>query len=196
MRELSLFFDHTSKVESTMPIKVMTTLLALLATSLAMADPSPEVRWLMNDKLSMLDFGLIRMQAALQQELPLVYKYGALNSINVADAYNPDNNNIKLTISALYAPNGTSDDKDPTTACIHLIEAVKKQLADRPTVGAESSSWVEFFHHAGWTNDKKEDDELAKALPWLLRITVNVQASSEPAKCTSMYMDKNIQVVK
>jgi hypothetical protein len=77
-----------------------------------------------------------------------------------------------------------------------LIEAVKKQLADRPTVGAESSSWVEFFHHAGWTNDKKEDDELAKALPWLLRITVNVQASSEPAKCTSMYMDKNIQVVK
>lgn len=176
--------------------RLMTVFLGLFVTSWAAADPSPEIQSLMNDKLSMLDYGLNRMQAALQQELPVIYKNGSLSNIDVSDVYSPDDNKINLTISALYVPNDRPDDKDPTTACLRLIYTVKKQLAIRPTTGTDSSSWIVFFHHTGWTTDKKADDNLAKILPSLLTISVKIDANSEPAKCTSMYLDKSVQVLK
>src|ERR1035441_3874451 len=157
--------------------RLMTVFLGLFVTSWAAADPSPEIQWLINDKLSMLDYGLNRMQAALQQELPVIYKNGSLSNIDVSDVYSPD-------------------DKDPTTACLRLIYTVKKQLAIRPTTGTDSSSWIVFFHHTGWTTDKKADDNLAKILPSLLTISVKIDANSEPAKCTSMYLDKSVKVLK
>jgi hypothetical protein len=179
-----------------MRIKHMAVLLTLLASSAAMADPSPEIHWLMSDKLSMLDFGLIRMQAALQQELPDLYRSGALGSFNVADSYNPDDNQIKLAITAVYVAGDKPVDKDPIAACIRLVEATKKQLGTVATTGAEPATWVEYFHHAGWTTDKKEDTELVKALPSLLRITAVIAAGGESAKCSSMYLDKSIRVLQ
>jgi hypothetical protein len=176
--------------------RLMAVFLGLFAASWAVAEPSPEIQWLMNDKLSMLDYGLNRMQAALQQELPTIYRNGSLSNIDVSNVYSPDDNKINLTIGALYVPNDRADDRDPTTACLHLIDIVKKQLAVRPTTGTNSSSWIVFFHHAGWTTDKKADDNLAKVLPSLLRISVKIEASSEPAKCASMYLDKSVQVLK
>lgn len=170
--------------------------LGLLVASQAVADPSPEIQQLMKDKLSMLDFGLIRLQAALQEELPVIYKSGSLSSIYVADAYDPDRNKINLKISAVYTPNDKSNDKDPTTACINLIGIVKKQLATRPTTGTDSSSWIVFFHHTGWTTDPTLDDNLAKILPSLLRISVKIDSSSESASCTSIYSDKSVRVEK
>lgn len=176
--------------------RLMAVVLGLFVTSWAVADPSPEIQWLMNDKLSMLDYGLNRMQAALQQELPVVYKNGSLSNIDVSDTYSPDDNKINLTISARYVPSDIADAKDPTTACLRLIYVVKKQLAVRPTTGTESSSWVVFFHHTGWTTDNKADDNLAKVLPSLLRISVKIDANSEQARCTAMYLDKSVQVLK
>jgi hypothetical protein len=179
-----------------MPNKLMAVVFGLFVTSSAAADPSPGIQWLMNDKVSMLDYGLNRMQTALQQELPAIYKNGSLSNIDVSDTYSPDDNRINLTISALYVPNTLPDDKDPITACLRLIYVVKKQLATRPTTGPASSSWVIFFHHTGWTTDNKEDDDLAKTLPSLLRISVKIDASSEPARCTAMYLDKSVQVLR
>jgi hypothetical protein len=176
--------------------KLIAVTLGLFATSWAVADPSAEIQWLMNDKLSMLDYGLNRMLAALQQELPVIYKNGSLRNIDVSDTYGPVDNKINLTISAVYVPNDNPEDKDPTTACLHLIYIVKKQLASRPTTGTESSSWIVFFHHSGWTTDEKADDNLTKVLPSLLRISVKIDANSEPAKCNSMYLDKSVQVLK
>src|ERR1700680_3243944 len=123
----------------------MVVVFGVFVTSLAAADPSPGIQWLMNDKVSMLDYGLNRMQTALQQELPVIYKNGSLSNIDVSDTYSPDDNKINLTISALYVPNTLPDDKDPITACLRLIYVVKKQLATRPTTGPASSSWVIFF---------------------------------------------------
>jgi len=176
--------------------KLMAVVFGLFVSYSAAADPSPGIQWLMNDKVSMLDYGLNQMQTALQQELPVIYKNGSLSNIDVSDTYSPDDNKINLTISALYVPNAVADDKDPITACLRLIYVVKKQLATRPTTGADSSSWVVFFHHSGWTTDNKEDDSLAKTLPSLLKISVKIDANSEHTRCTAMYLDKSVQVLK
>jgi hypothetical protein len=182
--------------DSTMPNKLLAVVFGVFVTSWAAADPSPGIQWLMNDKVSMLDYGLNRMQTALQQELPTIYKNGSLSNIDVSDTYSPDDNQINLTITALFAPNTNPDDKDPVTACLRLIYVVKDQLATRPTTGAGSSSWVVFFHHTGWTTANKEDDSLAKTLPSLLRISVKINSNSEPARCTAMYLDKSVKVLK
>jgi hypothetical protein len=176
--------------------KLMVVVLGVFVTSWAAADPSPGIQWLMNDKVSMLDYGLNQMQAALQQELPTIYKTGSLSNIDVSDTYSPDDNKINLTIKALFVPNTNPNDKDPVTACLRLIYVVKDQLATRPTTGAGSSSWIVFFHHTGWTTDNKEDDSLAKTLPSLLRISAKINSNSEPARCTAMYLDKSVQVLK
>ena len=179
-----------------MPNKLVVVVFGVFVTSLAAADPSPGIQWLMSDKVSMLDYGLYQMQTTLQQELPTIYKNGSLSNIDVSDTYSPDDNKINLTVSAFFVPNTNPDDKDPVTACLRLIYVVKDQLATRPTTGGGSSSWVVFFHHTGWTTDNKEDDSLAKALPSLLRISVKINSNSEPTKCTAMYLDKSVKVLK
>jgi hypothetical protein len=178
------------------PNKLMVVVFGVFVTSWAAADPSPGIQWLMNDKVSMLDYGLNQMQTALRQELPTIYKSGSLTNVDVSDTYSPDDNKINLTISALFVPNTNPDDKDPVTACLRLIYVVKDQLATRPTTGPSSSSWVVFFHHSGWTTDNKEDDSLAKTLPSLLRISAKINSNSESARCTAMYLDKSVQVLK
>lgn len=179
-----------------MPNKLMVVVFGMFVTSLAAADPSPGIQWLMSDKVSMLDYGLYQMQTALQQELPTIYKNGSLSNIDVSDTYSPDDNKINLTVNAHFLPNTNPDDKDPVTACLRLIYVVKDQLATRPTTGGGSSSWVVFFHHTGWTTDSKEDDSLAKTLPSLLRISAKIDSNSESARCTAMYLDKSVQVLK
>ena len=75
--------------------KLLVVVFGVFVTSWAAADPSPGIQWLMNDKVSMLDYGLNQMQTALQRELPTIYKSGSLINFDVSDTYSPDDDQDK-----------------------------------------------------------------------------------------------------
>ena len=146
-----------------------TILLANLTT--ALADPSPEVRRLMNEPVSMLDWGLDRLaQQASRQVGEKLRNGGEVPDIDAG--YDWKLNQLELYVN-YYEPQ-----KAPKALCRTTINLIRRTLS--PTVGKSKrlNLWVSAFQHNGYAlRGTPEEALLTRSLPGLLVIKTSVAAA-------------------
>lgn len=144
-----------------MGIKKTALLISLLCISItdsAFAEPSPTVRYLMNEPVSRLDWGIYQLQKELEE-------------LNVSVRYNWDENRIEISKSSSETPKDLNQAK---ILCKEEVSNLKIILGVNPEIGKpygeNSFLWV-FFRHEGYKL-KSEPETLWEDLDNITRLSV------------------------
>ena len=164
------------------------------ASTIARADPSPEVRRLMNDPVSMLDWGLAELGRTTQEALhsriqELQFPPGQLY---VGAAYDWAKNEIQVTVtsSLIRRP-------QPKQDCRHSVDWIRENLAPRALNKDPNNPvilWADLFKHSGYTNSGKADADLGKHLSKLVVVYAFVfpATTGKLVKCSGPLLSESI----
>ena len=155
-------------------------LLLLLITwpCVSMSEPSPEISNLMKDPISMLDFGIYKIDKLLRSELKLPSK------TYLTVSYNWDKNLIDVQIyNAAYKPLVQPSENTYKRKCDNLISDIKIELGYNPHTGksiftdeqehAQLSVIPEYFSHSGFY--RKSSKEGWKEVEKIIKITAKLK---------------------
>lgn len=173
-------------------------LLILLSTQLS-AEPSTTAKYIMNDSLSMFEWGLYQIEDSLSEkkfkELDLIFR-------TITDTkYDWDSNQIKIsmTIYPSFEKLNSIGEKD---ACRTALTDIKQHFGfgyDKEIRSFLSIS--RHFKHKGFIN-KSEPKSFMDDIENMVKVTVNIYGSknnkpnfSNKATCTSKLLEKDIYFV-
>ena len=133
--------------------------LLLLLGGTALADPSPEIKYLTNEPASMLDVGLIRLRDSLEQLLRFNQQDLGLKKLpSVIPEYDFERNQISIFVSA-----AEPDFPSPKETCRALVMGVQTWMN-------ASAVWQDGFTHSGYTKNSAQDAAAKAKLPSLVVI--------------------------
>lgn len=153
----------------------------------AYADPSPEIRHLMDEPVSMLDWGIQSLrdwvESDVREKAPGLGLRGG--DLVVAGIYNWKSNQIEITVTALYGKHPS-----PKDSCRSIVAAVRKSLV------VESGDkriypWTSLFQHGGYESGKDVDAAIAEKLPGIVKISALV-FGKPAASCTGSLLETPI----
>jgi hypothetical protein len=166
--------------------------------SMAEAEPNPNIKYLMNDSVSMLDWGLYRIEKDVEATLEDPAGYG-LNTDTIIDSspvYDWDKNRI---IVGVHVSKAISLEQAKSW-CRKIVRMVRTTLNVSPDTGEpfpsldqNGGALYSFFSHAGYTK-KSEPKGLSKELDnitWI-NIKVEVAGMKEPLNCEAALLGTDI----
>ena len=159
-------------------------LAALNVVPNALADPSQEIRRLMNEPVSMLDWGLEQMERQLQEALSDdgIRKYAGLPADPPGISLDYDRDTNRILVHAFYVGEGQRAAK---VICHKTVTFLRKQLDPRYPNGKERGDhlWLSNFLHSGSGDATRTTawKVLEKALPNLVMLEVVVPSADAGA---------------
>jgi hypothetical protein len=179
--------------------KKIVCLLLILMSGKALSEPSKSVAYLMNDALTMFDWGLYKIEEKLGS---MEFKELDLNFRNYGRAeYDWDSNRINLTVT-IY-PNYSSLQKlGASQICKTGLFKMKEyfgygmEAQFRELFGINT-----YFDHKGFVN-KSKPETFEQDIENITKLTIQVYASktnkpqfAKQAECTSKLLEKDIYFV-
>lgn len=150
--------------------------------SIGNAEPSPSVRYLMNEPVTLFDWGVLRLYEYLDE-----YAANYLKTNSVQDVYGTvryDSPRNRIIISMVVTRKAQQEDEPPSTVrtgsrdiCKAITQTLRREfLTERDRHVRRSSGIYRFFGHIGF----KGKDEPIDAFDEIERITlINVSVYSE-----------------
>ena len=183
MKDIGLFLIFGSLYEKSAK-KILGSLLVLLLCSAsfnyAVAEPTPSVRALMKEEVSLFSFGLYQLKQEIDQR-----KVSGLKGI-ASVSYDWDTNRIKMTFVELQRPGfcGKKDDSKCREICEQQYENIRSIVC-----WGEDCKIVNFFPsyfgHRGYNRDlidKKSDAEVAKSLKDITEVEIRLRLSDDSSR--------------
>lgn len=164
-------------------MKICLLLVVLLApVSISHAEPSPSVLYLMNEPVTLFDWGIIRLYEYLDEYTTHYLKTNSVQDIYSTVSYDSPRNNI--VISLVVTRHAEQSDESPASVkssareiCKTITQTLRREfLTDRDRYVRRSSGIYRFFGHIGF----KGTDEPVGAFDEIEKITViNVSVYNE-----------------
>jgi hypothetical protein len=163
------------------------TVLFLSLASLAGAEPSPSVRYLMNEPVTLFDWGIVRLHEYLEEYTTHYLQTASVQDIYATVSYDSRRNIILLSIVATRQ--ARQQDESPESVrtsskdvCRGVTQTLRKEfLADRDRSVRRSLGIYRFFGHLGF----RGKDEPLDAFEEIERITVikvSVYSDRDPGR--------------
>lgn len=167
-----------------------TSLLSLVLlglVSICNAETSPSVRYLMNEPVTLFDWGILRLYEYLDAYTTHYLKTNSVQDIYCTVSYDAPKN--KIIISMTVTRQGGQDNESPTSVrtdsmniCKTITLALRREfLTDRDRLVRRSSGIYRFFAHIGFKGkDEPMDsfDEIEK----ITVINVSVYSHQDPGR--------------
>ena len=177
--------------------------LLLMNARVSLAAPGPITGRLMNEPLSMLDYGLWRT------ELELKHFFNNIENIFVGTTYNWNKDQISIQV-ILYETPETLKDLAPDKQCRHVINSIKDfygidTSTGRPTASMENTLLGKSFVHNGFAGSDIPQTELFSQLDKMTHINVsmmqennikdseNITAHTNAISCEAGLLGKEIK---
>ena len=165
--------------------KIPGTLLVLLLCSgsfnYAGAEPTPSVRALMKEEVSLFSFGLYQLDQRIDQK-----KVSGLKGI-ASVSYDWNTNRIKMTFVELQRPGfcGKKDDSRCKEMCEQQYENIRSIVCWEEDCKL-ANLFPSYFSHIGYSSrdliDKKSDSEVAKSLKDITEVEVRLRLSDDSSR--------------
>jgi hypothetical protein len=164
------------------------------------ADPSPVIRQLMNEPVSMLDWGLLRLETYLQDYVRAARQIGPIAGSRpvalVQTSYDFDKNEIHIEFafdsSDVYATS-TQD------ACKQALTAIRHTLVMKRDDGTYLAYFYHFFLHNGFTTSEVST-KVVPIAELLKLVRIDVSLFGRPPKdahrqfeCTGSLLGTSVQ---
>jgi hypothetical protein len=160
--------------------------LAVLNTS--QAEPTANMQYLMNEPVSMMDWGLLNIDKSIESNGGLK-KYG-----NTITSYDWDKNRILIIVSSI----GASSKEQAKEWCRDIVSFIRGFLGvdeknGKPVFKNNQSFLYRYFTHEGFKRNA-EPKELGKELDNITTIqaTIFFDGSSTPVKCEAPLLGTSI----
>lgn len=167
--------------------RLLTCVAILLCSSVAKAAPDTIVQYLMNDRPSMLDLGILRMQGALEG---IRVPNGA--EIYSSVTYDFEKNRIDIASTLLKS-------SQPEQDCIAAIDGIRLNMLVNPRSGKPASGGTStagaFFEHVGYRL-KNAPKGIEKDIDAITEIAVVVYHNGGVTKCKGSLVGKNHYFLK
>ena len=179
-----------------------TVLVLLVSVQAGRTEPTPAVRYLMNEPVTLLDYGLIRLKEKIEEDIKddsIIHKKRPFVSVD----YDWYGNRIKFkftyieseTLKKAKSQSELDEIKSKMEMVIHLVKS--RVFLVEPSTGkpmlAKNSSLVYFFSHVGFKS-LNEPKNLASELDAITEIEVGYYfaAGQKGIKCRSPLLSKDI----
>jgi hypothetical protein len=167
-----------------------TTLLLLLLLGLApicKAEPSPSVRYLMNEPVTLFDWGILRLYEYLDEYTAHYLKTNSVQDIYSTVRYDSPKN--RIIISLVVTRQSLQQDETPASVraasssiCKTITQTLRREfLADRDRHVRRSSGIYRFFGHIGFKG-KYEPVDSFDEIEKITVIDVSVYSERDPGK--------------
>jgi hypothetical protein len=162
-------------------------LLALGSACVSNADPSPSIRYLMNEPVTLFDWGILRLYDYMDEYTKHYLTTHSVRDIYSTVRYDYVHNNILISLVVTrHAPQATetpsSVKKASRDICRSITQTLRREfLTDREAHVRRSSGIYRFFGHIGF----KGDQEPINAFEEIERITVisvSVYSEKDPGR--------------
>jgi hypothetical protein len=179
-------------------VKKVAALLILTSalTSSALADPSPQIRRLMNEPVSMLDWGLDRMGQDLNQGMKDRLEHLGVTAASddlppmITVSYNYSRNLIEVELDIPFSATFKSTAKE---MCHRVVNKLRDDLGSNSHLKPPVWPWVEHFVPNGYTSNKQQDEALHEALPKLVSLkSIVYDKDLKKATCTGMLTEEAV----
>jgi hypothetical protein len=169
-------------------MKISLLLVALLGpVSICNAEPSPSVRYLMNEPVTLFDWGILRLHDYLDE-----YTFHYLKTNSVQDIYSTvsyDARRNKITISMIVTRQAEHENESPASVrkssrdiCKTVTQTLRREfLTDRDTHARRSSGIYRFFGHIGFKG-KDEPIDSFDEIEKVTVINVSVYSDKDPGR--------------
>ena len=171
-------------------MKKLTALLLLLPV-IGFADPSPAIKYLMTDRLTMLEWGMFQMKMYLRDELILPLNYrnkdigdsGAKITIHVNYDWEED----LITVNVLMGWGAFAADIEER--CKQALELTRKSVK-------QSIIFAPWFEHRGFTPSNEPDDLLKDVASRVQLLCLGSIAPNKSVEVSSRLYSKDFSVTK
>lgn len=162
--------------------------LSLVAlSSMGWAEPSPMVRYLMKEPVTLFDWGIIRLYEYVDGFAKDYLKNNAVQDIYSTVTYDSLSNNILITfvVTQKPVPKGQASQSEatsPKNICMAIVQAMRREfLADRNPLLRRSSGIYRFFGHVGFRGEKEPLDAFEE-IENITLIRVSVYSARDPGR--------------
>jgi len=168
---LLVFVSPTFVSTAILLITVITT--AFISTRIANAEPNPIVARLMNEPLSMLDYGLWRT------ELELKRYFNSINDIYVAARYDWKKDQIAIEVLLSEIPTSLQELKEKER-CKSVMDSIKDYYGvdtnnkNTKKTQLKNSLFGKSFIHNGYASTDISQDELFRKLDDITQVYVSI----------------------
>jgi hypothetical protein len=177
---------------------LLVVLFILFSVNVSMAEPTANIKYLLSDSVSMMDFGLYKIENKLEKELDNPDRYGLNREtiVSVVSIYDWDKNRIIISVHVRKA----TSQEQAKRWCKTIVTLVKTNLNVNPDTGEAFSLFKNsgalyfwFFNHAGYTK-KSEPKELYKELDNITVIDVEfeIEGMKDLFKCETPLLSNKI----
>jgi len=166
----------------------------ILATSqIVLAEPTPTIQYLMDEPVSMLDWGIYQMDKWLKTR-------SFVGSIepkpDLQTTYDWDDNKIVIRVKPALLMHGFGSEKDAQKWCEDVVENVRLFFDINLQTGKRFNPPVpnplyQFFIHVGYKHSTKPKD-LAKELDKLVEIRLWVSSKKRSMQCMAPLLGKDV----
>jgi hypothetical protein len=172
-------------------------LLAIIAVfpTYLVADPSPPIRRLMSEPVSMLDWGMELMNRDLNEGTR--YRLERLGVVSQGDfdksAVNVTYDYGRDTIQVFMLMPFSATFKPPAKEmCRMMIDAIRADLGYLPELKTPITTWTSYFIPNGYTSNEQKDKELSEAIPKRVSIKATVTKKPNIVNCNGMLTEKTV----
>jgi hypothetical protein len=169
-----------SKRKKCIPIVVF---ILFIAVGISKAEPTPTISYLMQTPVSMLDFGIFKLEKFLNEPIPNTEIY-SLKPVSVKVDYLYDQNRLKILF--MYTNKSTIKKIKSVDLKRHITRTIKNIKVWR--IGMDSlglrSNIVRFFKPDGYVR-KNEPKNIGKELDQITEIHIDFLSDKEWIKCKS-----------
>jgi hypothetical protein len=170
-------------------------LASLLLSINAFADPSPPIRHLMGEPVSMLDWGLDHLRTDLNE--------GTRKRLaNLGVTLPSDSGRDAVTVTYDYArdviliwmfmPIEATFPEPANEMCHKVIDALRHDLGYYQGEKKFPLDLGTYFVPNGFTTNARQDKTLSESLPKLVSIKATIYKGKKPTQCAGMLMDKTV----
>lgn len=159
----------------------------LVLPSVCLAEPSPTVRYLMKEPVTLFDWGIIRLFEYVEGFTKDYLKTNAVQDIYSTVTYDALRNNILISFVVTQKPDpkgqgAGSEATSPKNICRTIIREMRREfLADRDQLLRRSSGIYRFFGHVGFRGEKEPLDAFEE-IENITVIQVSVYSARDPGK--------------
>jgi hypothetical protein len=161
--------------------------LVLALASISAADPSPSVRYLMKEPVTLFDWGIVRLYEYLDGYTTHYLKTNAVQDIYSTVSYDTSRNNILITIVVTREAQQAEEPPGIVRSrckeiCRDITRALRREfLTGRDRHVRRSSGIYRFFGHVGFKG-KDEPPDAYDEIEKITLINVSVYSSKDPGR--------------
>lgn len=155
--------------------------------SISHAEPSPSVRYLMNEPVTLFDWGILRLYEYLDEYTTHYLKTNSVQDVYSTVSYDPLQNNI--IISLVVTRHTEQANESPASVrssssdiCKTITQTLRREfLTDRERHVRRSSGLYRFFSHIGFKG-KDEPIDSFDEIEKITVISVSVYSDKDPGR--------------